>query len=84
MPLTNCTWVWECSFRNWGIMLGPMKMEAREWDGEYHCFNLKKDPEELSNLGERACAPLPDIARSWFPEMPDATPPGRAKVNWGK
>lgn len=84
MPLTNCTWVWECSFRNWGMMLGHMKIEAREWDGEYHCFHLDKDPEELTNLGERACTPLPDLARSLFPEMPDATPPGRMKVNWGK
>lgn len=83
MPLTNCTWVWGCAFRNWGMMQGPMKIEAREWDGEYHCFNVLDDPLELTNLGEQACAPLPDLARGLFHEMPNVTPPGRPKVDWG-
>jgi glucan phosphoethanolaminetransferase (alkaline phosphatase superfamily) len=84
VPLTNCTWVWECAFRNWGMMQGPMKIEAREWDGEFHCFNLLEDPLELVNLGEPACAPLPDLARQIFHEMPNVTPPGRPAVDWGK
>lgn len=83
VPLTNCTWVWECAFRNWGLMQGPMKIEAREWDGEFHCFNVLEDPEELENLGERACAPLPDLARSLYHVMPNVTPPGRPRVDWG-
>ena len=84
VPLTNCTWVWECSFRNWGLMQGPMKIEAREWDGEFHCFNVREDPEELKNLGEAACAPLPALAREIYHVMPNVTPPGRAAVDWGK
>jgi len=84
VPLTNCTWVWECAFRNWGMMRGPMKIEAREWDSEFHCFNLLDDPEELTNLGEEACAPMPDLARAMFHEMPNVTPPGRPVVDWGK
>ncbi|HVY45193.1 MAG TPA: sulfatase-like hydrolase/transferase [Minicystis sp.] len=82
--LTNCTWVWECAFRNWGMMLGPMKIEAREWDGEYHCFDVTSDPDEIDNLGEDACAPLPGIARRIFHVMPNDIPPGRPKVDWGK
>jgi len=84
VPLTNCTWVWECAFRNWGMMQGPMKIEAREWDGEFHCFNVLDDPDELSNLGEEACAPLADLARATFFEMPVVVPPGRPVVDWGK
>ena len=84
VPITNCTWVWECSFRNWGMMQGPMKIEAREWDGEFHCFNVLDDPEELQNLGEAACAPLPALARQVYHVMPNVTPPGRAPVDWGK
>jgi arylsulfatase A-like enzyme len=84
VPLTNCTWVWECGFRNWGMMQGPLKLHAREWDGEYHCFDLRTDPEELNNLGERACGSLSAIARGLFPVMPNITPPGRKPVNWGK
>jgi hypothetical protein len=84
MPLTNCTWVWECSFRNWGMMQGPMKLEAREWDNEYHCFNVLEDPEEQNNLGEQACWPLPDLARAVYHVMPNVTPPGRPITDWGK
>ncbi|WP_437781988.1 sulfatase-like hydrolase/transferase [Sorangium sp. So ce1097] len=83
VPLTNCTWVWGCEFRNWGMMQGPLKIEAREWDGEFHCFNVLEDPLELTNLGEPACAPLPDLARALFHEMPNVTPPGRKPVHWG-
>jgi hypothetical protein len=84
VPLTNCTWVWECAFRNWGMMQGPMKLEAREWDGEYHCFDVLADPEEQRNLGEQACGPLAALARSRFHVMPNVTPPGRSQVDWGK
>ncbi|WP_437678218.1 sulfatase-like hydrolase/transferase [Sorangium sp. So ce131] len=82
VPLTNCTWLWGCAFRNWGMMQGPMKIEAREWDGEFHCFDVRTDPLELTNLGEQACAPLPDLARALFHEMPNVTPPGRPEVDW--
>lgn len=84
VPLTNCTWLWECSFRNWGMMQGPLKLEAREWDNEYHCFNVLEDPDESNNLGEEACWPLPDLARDLYHVMPNETPPGRPKVEWGK
>jgi glucan phosphoethanolaminetransferase (alkaline phosphatase superfamily) len=84
MPLTNCTWLWECAFRNWGMMQGPMKLEAREWDNEYHCFHVLDDPEEQNNLGEEACWPLPDLARATYHVMPNITPPGRPRTEWGK
>jgi hypothetical protein len=84
MPLTNCTWVWECSFRNWGMMLGPMKLSAREWDDEYHCFNVVDDPLEQNDLGESACEPLADMARSMYHTMPDNIPPGRPVIDWKK
>ena len=84
VPLTNCTWLWECAFRNWGMMQGPMKLSAREWDSEYHCFNIREDPDETNNLGEEACGPLPDLARSIYHVMPNVIPPGRPQVDWGK
>lgn len=84
VPMTNCTWVWECAFRNWGMMQGSRKIEAREWDGTFHCFDLLDDPHEKTDLGERLCAPLPDLARQIFPSMPNVTPPGRPEVDWGK
>jgi hypothetical protein len=82
VPMTNCTWVWECAFRNWGMMQGSRKIEAREWDNQFHCFDVANDPEERVDLGERLCAPLPDLARKTFHAMPDVTPPGRTPVAW--
>jgi Sulfatase len=70
VPLQNCSWIWECGFRNWGLMQGPLKLEAREWDDAFHCFDVLKDPEERIDLGEDACAPLGDIARATFGPMP--------------
>lgn len=84
LPLTNCTWLWECAFRNWGMMRGSMKLEAREWDGEYHCFDVAEDPQEENNLGEQACGPLADLARATYHVMPNVTPPGRPQTEWGK
>jgi arylsulfatase A-like enzyme len=84
VPMTNCTWVWECAFRNWGMMQGPLKIEAREWDATFHCFDLRTDLTESTDLGERMCAPLPDLAREIFHAMPNVTPPGRTEVDWGR
>lgn len=83
VPLSNCTGVWECEFRNWGMMQGPLKVQAREWDGEFHCFDLRSDPEETNNLGEQACGALPQLARSVFHVMPNVKPPPRPKITWG-
>lgn len=84
VPMTNCTGVWECSFRNWGMMQGSRKIEAREWDAAFHCFDVDRDPREVGDLGERLCAPLPELARGLFDVMPNLTPPGRKQVDWGK
>lgn len=84
VPMTNCTWVWECAFRNWGVMQGPRKLTAREWDGAYRCFDVRSDPSELNDLGERQCEPLGTVARDLFPAMPNVAPPGRPAVDWGR
>jgi arylsulfatase A-like enzyme len=83
VPLNNCAWIWECAFRNWGMMQGPMKVEAREWDNEFHCFDVLRDPLEQHNLGERGCGPLADLARGWFGPMPRQSPPGMKDLYWG-
>src|SRR5690606_13015333 len=63
LPLTNCSWLWQCDFRNGGMMQGPVRLEAREWDAEYHCVDVSRDELEHHNLGEAACGPLADLAR---------------------
>jgi membrane-anchored protein YejM (alkaline phosphatase superfamily) len=83
VPLSNCSWLWECGFRNWGLMQGPLKIQAREWDDEFHCVDVLADPDEQNNLGEDACAPLPDLARAMFGPMPVADWPVGENVLFG-
>lgn len=83
VPLSNCSWLWECGFRNWGMMQGSKKLEARQWDHEFHCFDVVDDPEEQTDLGERACAPMPELARQWFAEMPAGRWPRGKELLYG-
>ena len=62
MPLSNVSWVWEDPVKNWGMMLGPMKILAGNRDKRFHCHDVLADPQEIHDLGEEGCAPMPDIA----------------------
>lgn len=62
LALTNCTGIWGCVFRNWGVMRGHLKLEAREWDNTWHCYDVLADPLEKNDLGVAACGDLVDIA----------------------
>jgi len=69
-PLTNCAAVWGCPFRNWGLLRGHMKIEARQWDPDWHCFDLRSDPQERNNLGPAACGDLAERATRLFGRKP--------------
>ncbi len=70
MSLTNCTAVWSCAFRNWGLMRGPLKLEARAWDPDWHCWNTRTDPGETHDLGVGACGDLASQAIKRFGSRP--------------
>lgn len=70
LPMTNCAWVWSCAFENWGVLHGTRKLEAREWDYEWHCFDLKEDPNEKNDLGPEACPDLVKFALKTFGRRP--------------
>lgn len=70
LPLTNCAGVWSCAFENWGYMRGSLKIEARNWDQEWHCFDVASDPLERRNLGVLACGDLKSLAMSTFTRQP--------------
>ncbi len=46
LALTNCGGVWSCAFENWGYVKGPIKVEARAWDNQWHCYDDQNDPLE--------------------------------------
>jgi hypothetical protein len=62
LALTNCSGVWGCTFKNWGMMRGFKKLEAREWDQKWHCYDVAKDPNEENDLGADACGDLVHLA----------------------
>jgi hypothetical protein len=72
VPLTNCAAVWGCPFKNWGMMRGRHKLEARQWDDQWHCFDVLADPHERNNLGLEPppCADLAAAATSLFGGLP--------------
>jgi glucan phosphoethanolaminetransferase (alkaline phosphatase superfamily) len=70
MPLTNCAGVWSCAFENWGYMRRNLKLEARAWDPEWHCFDVASDPYETKNLGRPACGDLGGLAQATFGRLP--------------
>ncbi|HEX2878739.1 MAG TPA: sulfatase-like hydrolase/transferase [Polyangiaceae bacterium] len=70
LPLTNCTGVWNCAFQNWGYMRQHLKLEAREWDSTWHCFDLRFDAKERNDLGPRACDDLAARAEATFGHLP--------------
>jgi len=70
MPLTNCAGVWSCAFENWGIMEGSLKVEARAWDPEWHCYDVHSDPYEAMNLRMPACTALEHLALAKFGRLP--------------
>ena len=75
MALTNCAGVWSCAFENWGAIRGWQKVEAREWDTHWLCFDLLSDPKEQHDLGEAACPDLVRFAKTKFARLP-----GRVKL----
>ncbi len=70
VPISNCTGVWSCAFENWGILDGFMKVEAREWDGDWRCWDLERDPKELFDLTRSGCPELVELAEKTFGRLP--------------
>jgi glucan phosphoethanolaminetransferase (alkaline phosphatase superfamily) len=76
LPMTNCASVWSCAFENWGYMRGSKKLEAREWDPGWHCYDVLDDPFERNDLGVEACGDLKSLALQTFKRRPGENKPG--------
>jgi arylsulfatase A-like enzyme len=74
LPLTNCTEIWGCAFRNWGVAKGTLKLESRELDTDWHCWDVARDKYEQHDLGPGACAELKNAAEGFFGLLPRESP----------
>ncbi|APR86724.1 Choline-sulfatase [Minicystis rosea] len=72
LDLTNCSGIWGCAFRNWGMMRGSKKLEGREWDNQWHCYDVLTDPREEHDLGPAACGDLSTLADRVYGGLPNA------------
>lgn len=80
VPLTNCSWIWQCRNPSIGMMKFPFKVAARGKESRFSCFNLREDPQEKRDLGEDGCGELATQAHELFGFMPsdlktDQNPP---------
>jgi len=74
LPLTNCTDTWGCGYRNWGVIKRTLKLEARETDADWRCYDLAIDPNEQHDLGSESCGELRRAAEGFFRRLPKDTP----------
>jgi glucan phosphoethanolaminetransferase (alkaline phosphatase superfamily) len=72
ISLTNCSGIWGCAFRNWGMMQRQLKLEGREWDNQWHCYDVFADPREEHDLGPAACGDLVPLAEKIHGGLPSA------------
>jgi membrane-anchored protein YejM (alkaline phosphatase superfamily) len=74
LPLTNCTDTWGCGFRNWGAIQRKVKIEAREFDDQWHCYDVGIDPNEAHDLGPDSCPELRRAVLGTFGRLPKDSP----------
>jgi arylsulfatase A-like enzyme len=70
LALSNCAGVWGCAFQNWGVIDGRRKLIAREWEHDWLCFDVVRDPAEQTPLPAEACADLRAEATRRFGGLP--------------
>jgi len=70
LGLTNCSGIWGCAYKNWGVMRGSLKVEGREWYAGWRCFDVLADPQEQNDLGAAGCGDLMDYAGKLYGEPP--------------
>jgi glucan phosphoethanolaminetransferase (alkaline phosphatase superfamily) len=73
MELSNCSGIWGCAFRNWGLSHGSLKLEAREWEKRWHCYDVIADPREEHDLGPEGCGDLPTAAGRVYGGLPSSS-----------
>ena len=64
LPLSNCTELWACAFKNWGAMKGTKKLIAHQGDRQWGCYDFAADPDEKEDLGVAACGDLVQLAEA--------------------
>ena len=54
------------------MMRGSLKLEGREWDNQWHCYDVHADPREEHDMGPAACGDLVPLAEKIHGGLPSA------------
>jgi glucan phosphoethanolaminetransferase (alkaline phosphatase superfamily) len=68
VPITNCTEMFPCPVRTWGVMSASHELVAQSWDASWQCVDLHTGS-IVSD--EPACAMLRDASRGFFSTLPN-------------
>ncbi len=68
IPLTDCTDMFPCPVRTWGVTRGARTLTAQPWDDAWRCVDLRT--EQVLD-GDADCAALRDASRAMFPTLPN-------------
>jgi glucan phosphoethanolaminetransferase (alkaline phosphatase superfamily) len=72
IPISNCSDLLACAFRNFGLMSGKTKLEAREWDGYWNCWDIASPiSAKPLPMSESSCQDLLVQARKIYPTLPN-------------
>lgn len=73
IPIGNCSDLLPCAFRNYGMLKGGVKIEAREWDGYWNCWDVRTGgaPARALQMSEASCQELLVAAKTQYPTLPN-------------
>jgi hypothetical protein len=71
LPLTNCTDLFPCPVRTWGVLGRGRALIAQPWDAVWRCVDLATDTEVFD---DPTCARVYTSSRTLFPNLPNGMP----------
>jgi hypothetical protein len=71
VPVTNCTDMFPCPVRTWGLLSGERALVAQPWDGTWRCVDLRT---EIEQTDDPACMALRVSSHAYFTTLPNGAP----------
>jgi len=73
VPVTNCTPLFPCPLRNWGVLGGTHALVSQAWDDGFRCVELATLREDLAH-DVPECARLRRASLALWPVLPNGQP----------
>jgi len=70
IPITNCTDMFPCPVKTWGLLSGGRALLSQQWDSDWRCVDLRTDLELTS---DPTCALLRTSSHDYYPTLPNGS-----------